>query len=178
MIDSTNETLRFYTKSPDFPQPTAIFRLMKRFNFLLYTPLVRQLAKRVILKGLPNVKNSGFTPGFYCMFGHNLYAENTWLNNVEILDYAKVQIGEKTVFGGGNLLLTSSHDLKNFDWVIAKPIIIGKNVWITERVIILGGVTIGDNSVIGAGSVVTKNIPSNVFAAGNPCKVIKTIERS
>jgi maltose O-acetyltransferase len=59
--------------------------------------------------------------------------------------------------------------------VIAKPIIIGNNVWITTNVTILPGVTIGDNTIIGAGSVVTKNIPANVFAAGNPCVVIKEI---
>jgi maltose O-acetyltransferase len=71
------------------------------------------------------------------------------------------------------MVITSEHDRTNFDRVIAKPVYIGKNVWITSRCTILGGVTIGDNSVIGAGSVVTKDIPANCFAAGNPAKPVK-----
>jgi len=73
------------------------------------------------------------------------------------------------------MIITSTHDIENFSTVIAKPIIIGNNVWITTNVTILPGVTIGDNTVIGAGSVVTKSIPANVFATGNPCVVIKEI---
>lgn len=73
------------------------------------------------------------------------------------------------------MIITSSHDFSEFSTVIAKPVIIGDNVWITSNVTILPGVTIGNNTVIGAGSVVTKNIPSGVFAAGNPCKVIRKI---
>ena len=117
-------------------------------------------------------------PGFSAIIGTNIYAKNVNLNDTKILDYAKVIIGEGTSFSGENIILTSTHDINDFKTVIAKPVAIGKNVWITYRVIILGGVTIGDNSIIGAGSVVTKNIPPNVIASGNPCKVIKTIDRT
>ena len=65
--------------------------------------------------------------------------------------------------------------MNNFSTIIAKPIMIGKNVWITTNVTILSGVTIGDGTIIGAGSVVTRSIPAGVFAAGNPCRVIKKI---
>lgn len=73
------------------------------------------------------------------------------------------------------MIITSTHDYHDFSTVIGKPVIIGENVWITSNVTILPGVTIGSNTIIGAGSVVTKDIPSGVFAAGNPCKVIKPI---
>lgn len=73
------------------------------------------------------------------------------------------------------MILTGTHDFSDFSTVIAKPVTIGDNVWITSNVTILPGVTIGSNTVIGAGSVVTRDIPSGVFAAGNPCKVIKQI---
>lgn len=85
-------------------------------------------------------------------------------------------IGKGCAFSYKNRIITSTHDYVDFSTVIAKPVVIGDNVWVTSNVTILPGVTIGSNTVIGAGSVVTKDIPSGVFAAGNPCKVIKEIE--
>ena len=76
------------------------------------------------------------------------------------------------------MIITSTHDYIDFGTVLARPVTIGDNVWVTSNVTILPGVTIGSNTVIGAGSVVTKDIPSGVFAAGNPCKVIKKIKFS
>jgi acetyltransferase-like isoleucine patch superfamily enzyme len=73
------------------------------------------------------------------------------------------------------MVVTSTHSLSDFKRVIAKPVILEKNVWITANVTILGGVTIGHNSVIGAGSVVTKSIPPGVLAAGNPCRPIRDL---
>lgn len=73
------------------------------------------------------------------------------------------------------MLITGEHKLDDFKTVVAKPITIGKNVWITSRCMILPGVTIGDNVIVGAGSVVTRDIPPHSFAAGNPARVIKKI---
>ena len=73
------------------------------------------------------------------------------------------------------MVITSTHKLSNFDEIEARPVIIEANAWITCRVIILGGVTVGANSVIGSGSAVTRAIPPDVFAAGNPCKPIRNI---
>jgi maltose O-acetyltransferase len=101
--------------------------------------------------------------------------ENVGLADTFILAYAKVTIGNNCSFSYNNMLITSTHDINNFSTVIAKPIVIGNNCWITTNCTILPGVTIGDNTIIGAGSVVTSDIPSNVFAAGNPCKVIRHI---
>ena len=101
--------------------------------------------------------------------------ENVGLADTYILAFAPIKIGTNTSFSYRNMLITSTHDVNEFSTVIAKPIIIGDNCWITTNVTILPGVTIGNNTIIGAGSVVVENIPANVFAAGNPCKVIRTI---
>ena len=102
--------------------------------------------------------------------------EGTGLADTFILAYAPVTIGKGCSFSFRNMIITSTHDYEDFSTVIAMPVTIGDNVWVTSNVTILPGVTIGSNTVIGAGSVVTKDIPSGVFAAGNPCKVIKKIE--
>lgn len=157
-----------------FPQQRLIFKLASIFPALLIFRLFRYL----INKKMPNVQNSRALPGFGAILGDNIFAESVYLNDTKFLDYAPIKIGKGTVFSGGNAIITSTHDIANFKIVRAKPIIIGENVWVTHGCIILGGVTIGDNSVIGAGSVVTRDVPENVFAAGNPCKVIRIINRN
>jgi maltose O-acetyltransferase len=116
-----------------------------------------------------------FNKGFYSSSRNLIVGENVSLSDVFILAYAPIIIGENSGFSFKNTLITSTHDVNNFSTIIAKPIKIGKNCWITTNVTILPGVTIGDGTIIGAGSVVTRDIPSGVFAAGNPCKVIKKI---
>lgn len=130
----------------------------------------------IIRKRLKYCKNINFIPGFRFLYG-NIHATDVSFNDTFFMDYAPVYIGKGTKFSLENIVITSTHDLKDFATVRAKPIIIGKNVWVTTRCVILGGVTIGDNSIIGAGSVVTENIPANCLAAGNPCKAIKPIKR-
>jgi maltose O-acetyltransferase len=153
--------------------PLARFRLARAFPFLVaFGPY-----RKWLLGGLPNVSGCKISPGFYAVVGSNLVAERANLNDTTFIDYAPITIGENTAFSGQNLVLTSTHDLQDFSVVHAAPVRIGRNVWITYRCIILGGVTIGDNAVIGAGSVVSSDIPANVVAAGNPCRVIRAIER-
>lgn len=140
----------------------------------LLFPFVQWYIKKQFKKSDPSV---GFIPGFINFYG-NIYADKkVFLSDTFCLDYAPIYIGENTRFSWENMLVTSYHERGNFETVIAEPIYIGKNVWITSRCTILGGVTIGDNSVIGAGSVVTKNIPANCFAAGNPAKPIKYFKK-
>ena len=96
-----------------------------------------------------------------------------------ILDGNKVTFGDNVFIGPNCAFYTAGHPLdaetRNKGLEYAKPIKIGNNVWFGGNVIVLPGVEIGDNSVIGAGSVVTRNIPANVVAVGNPCKLIKNI---
>ena len=97
-----------------------------------------------------------------------------------ILDPGKVEFGNNVFIGPNCGFYTPEHPLdaetRNKGLEYAKPIKVGNNVWFGGNVVVLGGVTIGDNAVIGAGSVVTKDIPSNVAAVGNPCKVIRVID--
>ena len=125
-------------------------------------------------------KNFMIMPYFYCDYGFNIeIGENFYSNhNLVILDANKVTFGNNVKIGPNCGFYTSGHPLdketrKNLEF--AKTIKIGNDVWIGGNVCVMLGVTIGDNAVIGAGSVVTKDIPSNVVAVGNPCKVIKEI---
>ena len=125
-----------------------------------------------------------FDYGCFTKMGTNCYANY----NLTILDGAWVTIGNDVFFGPNCTLVTPIHpfltnerkmrtkeDGTLYDMEYAKPITIGNGCWLASIVVVCGGVTIGNNCVIGAGSVVTKNIPDNSFAAGNPCKVIRKI---
>ncbi len=118
---------------------------------------------------------------FYCDYGINTFlGHNVFINfNCTILDVNTVHIGDNTMLGPSVQIYTASHPLQATERIkgpeLGLPIVIGNNVWIGGGVIICPNVTIGDNTTIGAGSVVTKDIPANVFAAGNPCRVIKAI---
>ncbi len=144
---------------------------------LLKIPGMATLAKRIILRYLPDCVNISMQSGFKVLYG-NVTAKNVSFSDTFLQDYADIVIGEGTGFSYQCMILTAGHDYeKDFGTIVAKPVVIGKNVWITTRVIILGGVKIGDNSVIGAGSVVSNDIPENVLAAGVPAKPIRHLER-
>lgn len=121
-------------------------------------------------------------PPFYCDYGSNLIiGENVFFNfNCVVLDVMQVQIGDRTLIGPNVQVYTATHPLNHKERAsgleFAKPINIGADVWIGGSAVICPGVSIGDRSVIGAGSVVTKDLPSDVFAAGNPCKVIRKLD--
>lgn len=118
---------------------------------------------------------------FWCDYGYNIeVGENFYANhNLVILDANKVIFGDNVFIGPNCGFYTAGHPLdaetRNKGLEYAKSIKVGNNVWFGGNVVVLPGVTIGDNVVIGAGSVVTKNIPANVVVAGNPCKIIKMI---
>ena len=118
---------------------------------------------------------------FYCDYGYNIeVGENFYANvNCVMLDGAKIIFGDNVFIAPGCSFYTAGHPLdvaqRNAGLEYAYPIMVGDNVWIGGNCILLPGVSIGENSVIGAGSVVTGNIPANVVAVGNPCRVIRTI---
>lgn len=138
--------------------------------------------KEVLKKLLGNTKeNFLIEQPFICDYGYNIeIGENFYSNhNLIILDGNKVKFGDNVFIAPNCSFYTAGHPLdvetRNRGLEYAKPIEVGNNVWIGGNVVVLPGVKIGDNVVIGAGSVVTKNIPSNVLAVGNPCKVIREI---
>ena len=126
-------------------------------------------------------KNVWIEPDFRCEFGKNISIEDDVYINFGciILDCAQITIGSHTLLGPNIGLYAANHSLDAQERInggcYGKPIHIEKNVWLGGDVKILGGVTIGDNTIIGTGSIVTKNIPSNVIAVGNPCKVLREI---
>lgn len=120
-------------------------------------------------------------PPFFCDYGtHILVGDNFFMNfNCVILDCAKVTIGNNVQCGPYVQIYTAYHPVLAAERIkgpeLAAPITIGDNVWIGGGAIICPGVTIGNNTTIGAGSVVTRDVPANVFAAGNPCRVVKEL---
>jgi maltose O-acetyltransferase len=119
-------------------------------------------------------------PPFFCDYGSNIeLGERVFFNfNCVVLDVCRVRIGDFTLFGPAVQIYTPMHpmdaDLRRRQ-EYGKPIAIGSDVWIGGGALILPGVRIGSRAVIGAGSVVTRDVPDGVFAAGNPCRVIRVI---
>lgn len=119
-------------------------------------------------------------PPFYCDYGANiLLGERVFFNfNCIVLDVCRVTIGDYTLFGPAVQIYTATHPMNaelRRKQEFAKPIEIGSDVWVGGGAILCPGVKIGSKAVIGAGSVVTRDIPANVFAAGNPCRVVREI---
>ena len=118
---------------------------------------------------------------FYCDYGKQIRVGKRFFANFNftVLDEAQVTIGDDCFIGPNVSIYTACHSTdpveRNSRREWAEPVTIGNNVWIGGSVTILPGVCIGDNVTIGAGSVVTRDIPSNVVAAGNPCRVIKKL---
>ena len=120
-------------------------------------------------------------PPFRCDYGSNIYlGEKVYFNfDCVILDVCEVRIGSHVFIAPGAHIYTATHPLEaelRRTQEFGKPVTIGNDVWIGGRAIICPGVTIGDRTVIGAGSVVTKDVPADVVAAGNPAKVIRKIQ--
>lgn len=113
--------------------------------------------------------------GCHTHFGNNVYANF----NLTLVDDTDIYVGDGVLFGPNVVVAVAGHpvdpDLRRKVAQFNLPVHIGSNVWIGAGAIILPGITIGDNSVIGAGSVVTKDVPANVVAVGNPCRVLREI---
>ena len=114
--------------------------------------------------------------GHFVYFGKNIYANF----NLTLVDDTHIYVGDATMFGPNVTIATAGHpilpELREQAYQYNMPVRIGKNCWLGAGVIVMPGVTIGDNTVIGAGSIVTKDIPANVVAVGNPCRVMREIE--
>lgn len=137
---------------------------------------------RILKELIPNAGSDlWLQPPFYCDYGSNMFVgEKVFFNfNCVVLDVTYVTIGSRTLFGPNVQIYTATHPIDYKERAsgleYAKPIKIGEDVWIGGSVVVCPGVTIGDRSVIGAGSVVTKDIPSDVFAAGNPCRMVRSL---
>lgn len=153
---------------------------LRAYNGSFGQPLPQRVA---ILKKL--LKRCGehvhMEPGFRCEFGFHISIGEHFYANVDFftIDSAEITIGDHVLIGPRCCIFTANHAIdpeeRAASAMYAKPVAIGDRVWLGGNVTILPGVTIGENSIIGAGSVVPKDIPANVIAAGNPCRVIREI---
>ena len=142
----------------------------------------QQTERRQILQALLGAGGNDvwMQPPFYCDYGFNiLLGKKCFFNfNCVVLDVCTVHVGDYTLFGPAVQIYTATHPFEaelRRTQEFAKPIEIGSDVWVGGAAVILPGVTIGSRTIIGAGSVVTRDVPEGVFAAGNPCRVIRQL---
>lgn len=172
LYDATDESL--YKERETVKNLTYDYNLIRRSDKDKRDELIRKILGKA-------GKNLWIESPFQCDYGYNIeIGDNFYSNhNLIILDCAKVKIGDNVFVGPNVGIYTPCHpiDAKERmtfkEW--AEPVTIGDDVWLGGNVTILPGVSIGNNVVIGAGSVVTKDIPSNCVAVGNPCKPVKSL---
>jgi maltose O-acetyltransferase len=141
----------------------------------------QQERRRILTQLLGCETDVWIQPPFFCDYGTNIrLGSKVFFNfNCVVLDVMEIAIGSNVLFGPCVQVYTATHPIEaevRRKWLeFAKPVTIGSDVWIGGGAIICPGVTIGDRTVIGAGSVVTRNMPDHVLAAGNPCRIIREL---
>jgi len=157
--------------------------LEKLYDYNATRPLQQEKRQEMLKSMFAEIgENCYIEPPFHANFGgkHVHFGKNVYANfNLTLVDDTHIYVGDGTMFGPNCVIATAGHpilpELRIEAYQYNFPVHIGKNCWLGAGVIVVPGVTIGDNTVIGAGSVVTKDIPSNVVAVGNPCKVLREI---
>lgn len=179
---------RMFTGDLYLPNDTAITEEQNACLELLYTfnqtrPSEQEKRNQLLKQMFAEIgENCYIEPPFHANFGgkHVHFGKNVYANfNLTMVDDGHIYVGDSTMFAPGVIVATAGHpilpELRETVYQYNMPVHIGKNCWIGAGAIILPGVTIGDQVVVGAGSVVTKDLPSNVVAVGNPCRVIREI---
>lgn len=175
------QTGEIYFETPELQKEQALYRdLLFQFNHTL--PSKHQERTAILHQLLANFgKGSYIEPPLAANWGKNTsIGENVYANfGLSLVDDTKIEIQDDVMIGPNVTLCTGTHPLRP-ELRLQKaqfnlPVIIKKNVWLGAGTIVLPGVTIGENSVIGAGSLVTKDIPANVLAYGSPCQVVKQL---
>lgn len=179
---------RMFTGDLYLPNDAAITGEQNACLELLYTfnqtrPSEQEKRNQLLKQMFAEIgENCYIEPPFHANFGgkHVHFGKNVYANfNLTMVDDGHIYVGDYTMFAPGVIVATAGHpilpELRETVYQYNMPVHIGKNCWIGAGAIILPGVTIGDQVVVGAGSVVTKDLPSNVVAVGNPCRVIREI---
>ena len=179
---------RMFTGDLYLPNDAAITEEQNACLELLYTfnqtrPSEQEKRNQLLKQMFAEIgENCYIEPPFHANFGgkHVHFGKNIYANfNLTMVDEGHIYVGDYTMFAPGVIVATAGHpilpELRETVYQYNMPVHIGKNCWIGAGAIILPGVTIGDQVVVGAGSVVTKDLPSNVVAVGNPCRVIREI---
>ena len=179
---------RMFTGDLYLPNDAAITEEQNTCLELLYTfnqtrPSEQEKRNQLLKQMFAEIgENCYIEPPFHANFGgkHVHFGKNIYANfNLTMVDDGHIYVGDYTMFAPGVIVATAGHpilpELRETVYQYNMPVHIGKNCWIGAGAIILPGVTIGDQVVVGAGSVVTKDLPSNVVAVGNPCRVIREV---
>ena len=172
-----------YNPSDDTIFEEQIKCLDRLYDFNMTRPTEMEKREKMLKEMLAEIgENCYIEPPFHSNWGgKNVHlGKNVYFNfNATMVDDTHIYIGDYTMLGPNVVIATAGHpilpELREKALQYNMPVHIGKNCWLGAGVIVLPGVTIGDNTVIGAGSVVTKDIPANVVAVGNPCKVLREI---
>lgn len=185
MLSERDKMLRgelYLASDPELvAQRTRARRLWQTYNSLDPADAATLGATLERLLGIVGV-GARIEPPFFCDYGTQItLGADVFVNfNCVFLDCAEITIGPETQLGPAVQLYTATHPIDAATRVagaeLAHPIVIGSRVWIGGGAVVLPGISIGDDSVIGAGSVVTKSIPGGVIAAGNPCRVIRLVD--
>ena len=185
--DTRSQLERMLAGDPYFAGDPELKRLSQRASVLMdrynRSSAEDDGARRELLNELLGQVGEGVVirPPFYCDYGAQIrIGARTFVNfNLVALDVASITIGEDVQIGPNVQLLTPTHptepEPRRAKVEAAKPISIGNNVWLGGGAIVCPGVTIGENTVVGAGTVVTRNLPPNVVAVGNPARVIRSL---
>ena len=179
---------RMFTGDLYLPNDAAITEEQNACLELLYTfnqthPSEQEKRNQLLKQMFAEIgENCYIEPPFHANFGgkHVHFGKNVYANfNLTMVDDGHIYVGDYTMFAPGVIVATAGHpilpELRETVYQYNMPVHIGKNCWIGAGAIILPGVTIGDQVVVGAGSVVTKDLPSNVVAVGNPCRVVREV---
>lgn len=172
----------YFPNDPEIMEQQGIWQdMVMEYNNI---PHVQQARREEMLRAMFAEIGEGCyveTPFYANMGGHHVHFGNFVYANygLTLVDDTHIYVGDKTMFGPHVTLATAGHpidpELRGRGLQYNMPIRIGRNCWLGAGVIVMPGVTIGDNVVIGAGSIVTKDIPSNVVAVGNPCRVMREV---
>ena len=160
-----------------------IRRLDRLYEFNMTRPTEGEKRQKMLKEMFAEIGEGCYIePPFHSNFGggHVHFGKGIYANfNLTLVDDTHVYVGDYTMFGPNVTIATAGHpilpELRIQGYQYNMPVHIGKNCWLGAGVIVLPGITIGDNVVIGAGSIVTKDIPSNVVAVGNPCRVLREV---
>ena len=179
---------RMFTGDLYLPNDAAITEEQNACLELLYTfnqtrPSEQEKRNQLLKQMFAEIgENCYIEPPFHANFGgkHVHFVKNIYANfNLTMVDDGHIYVGDYTMFAPSVIVATAGHpilpELRETVYQYNMPVHIGKNCWIGAGAIILPGVTIGDQVVVGAGSVVTKDLPSNVVAVGNPCQVVREV---
>lgn len=179
MIKRRDEQLAYVSDESIMEEQIICRKKLQKLNFVDRSDF-KEISK--LVKDLLGKSDEAFiNPPFYCDYGNHIeVGKNFFANyNCTIIDVTKVKIGDNCYMAPNVAIYTAGHpiypDTRNSSFEYGKEVTIGDNVWLGGNTVVCPGVHIGNNVVIGAGSVVTKDIPDWSLAAGNPCRVIRKI---